>query len=354
MRRRTIRFTIAVVFVALAIVAAFLLRKRAAPEPARLLPEADAYVYFNLQPLRELGVIGNQPLTIDDPQYQEFVRATGIQFERDLDEAAFAVHAPPRLADAPPGAQPQAEFRRYSEIFRGHFDSQRLGDYFRKLSRSVDNYRAVEIFVIPLEGRTVRVALLGVGIVAVSNTDGPQAIHSMIDRYKELALPFGGPPLIRTYYRRIPFGSLVWAIAGVSNDGVKATPLTLPGGFDLFFPTNTVLVGSVRYTTSIQVRAEAFTGSPEQAKQVVDEAQAFLNIFHGLESSMNPSGSDPDAKAFFDSLQVLQYKNRAILTASLPRGFLKKVFSEPPPQIVGAPTPEPTPKAKARPRHRRR
>ena len=352
MRRRTIRFILAVGFVALAIVAAFLLRKRAAPEPARLLPEAEAYVYFNLKPLRELGVIGKKPVEVDDPEYQEFVRATGIEFERDLDEAAFAIHAPSRLTDAPPGAGAPAEFRRYSEIFRGHFDSQRVENYFRSLARSVDNYRAVEIYVIPLEGRTVRVALLGVGIAAVSNTDGPQAIHSMIDRYKELALPFGGPSLIRNYYRRIPFGSLLWAISSVSNDGVKATPLPLPGGFDLFFPANTVLVGSVRYITGIQLRVEAFTGGPEQARQVADETQAFLGIFHGLENTMSPSGSDPDAKAFFNSLQVQQYKNRAILTASLPPGFLKKIFSEPPPQIVGAPTPEPTPSM--RPRHKRR
>jgi len=338
----------------LAIVAAFLLRKRAAPEPARLLPEAEAYVYFNLKPLRELGVLGNKPIVIDDPQYQEFVRATGIEFERDLDEAAFAIHAPPRLADVPPTAGAPAEFRRYSEIFRGHFDSQRVEEYFRKLARSENNYRAVEIYVIPLEGRTVRVALLGVGIAAISNTDGPQAIHSMIDRYKELALPFGGPTLIRNYYRRIPFGSLLWAIAGVSNNGIQATPLTLPGGFDLFFPANTVLVGSVRYTTGIQLRADAFTGGPEQAKQVVDETQAFLGIFHGLENSMSPGGSDPDAKAFFDSLQVQQYKNRAIMTATLPATFLKKLFSEPPPQIVGAPaTPTPTPSPKAKKRRKR-
>jgi len=282
------------------------------------------------------------------------VRATGIEFERDLDEAAFAIHAPPRMDTPQPTGSPAAvEFRRYSEVFCGHFDSQRLAAYFHKLARSVDSYRAVDICVLPLEGRTVRIALLGVGIVAVSNTDGPQAIRFMIDRYKELALPFGGPPLIRTYYRRIPFGSLLWAISGVSNDGAKATPLPLPGGFDLFFPANTVLVGSVRYTTGIQLRAEAFTGGPDQAKQVADEAQAFLGIFHGLENNLSPSGTDPDAKAFFESLQVKQYKNRAILTASMPSGFLKKVFSEPPPPIVGAPTPEPTPTPKARPRRRK-
>jgi hypothetical protein len=349
MRRRTIWITVAVELVAVAIVAAFLLRKRAAPEPARLLPEADAYVYLDLKPLRRLGVIGNKPAVVDDPEYEDFVRATGIEFERDLDEAAFAIHAAPPTAPARRGA-PQ-EFRRYSEIFRGHFDSQRVADYFRKLARSVDHYRDVEIYAIPLEGRTVRVASLGLGIVAASNTDGPQAIQYMIDRYKEVALPFGGPSLVRRYYRRVPFGSLFWGIASVGNRENGGAPLALPGGFDLFFPAKTVLVGSVRYALGIELHAEAYTETPEQAKQVVDQAQAFLGIFHSLENSMNPGGSDPDVKAFFDSLKVEQYKSRAILSASLRPGFIKKVFSEPPSEFVEGPAPSPTPAPKTKRRH---
>src|SRR5512142_2994623 len=99
MRKRTIPIVIAVLAVALAIVAAVLLRKRAAPEPARLLPEADGYFYINLKPVRLAGVIGNNPPVTHDSDYEEFVKQTGFQFERDLDEAAFAVHAPPRLVD---------------------------------------------------------------------------------------------------------------------------------------------------------------------------------------------------------------------------------------------------------------
>jgi hypothetical protein len=353
MRRRTLEIGVAVGLVALAIGAAFLLRKRAAPEPARLLPEAQAYVYLDLRPLRQLGVLGNKPVLVDDPEYQEFVRVTGIEFERDLDEAAFAIHEPAQPSDAAPASRAPAEFHRYSEIFRGHFDSQRVARYFRRVARSLEPYREVEIYVIPLEGRTVRVALLGVGIAAVSNTDGPRAIQYMIDRYKEVALPFGGPRLVRNYYRHVPYGSLFWGIAGVSNQGGRETPLPLPGGFDLFFPANTVLVGSVRYTLGIQLHAEAYTESPEEAKRVADQMQAFLGIFHGLENSMSVSGADPDVKAFFASLQVEQYKNRAILDASLRPGFVKKIFSEPPAQITGAPALSPPPTPKARPRHRR-
>jgi hypothetical protein len=350
-RRRTVWILGAVLLVAVVVAAAFILRGRAAPEPARLLPEADAYAYLNLRPLRMAGVIGNRPLASAEPEYEEFVRQTGFQFERDLDEAAVAIHAAPRLVDVEPGTRQPESFRRFSWIFRGRFDSQRAERYFRQLARSVESYREVEIYSIPLEGRTVRIALLGVGLAAVSNTDGPQAIHYMVDRYKQTALPFGGPPLVREYYSQVPLGSLIWAIAQTNAEAGRRTPLTLPGGYDLFFPASTVVVGSIRYAAEVQVKAQAFTATPDQAKQIVDEANAFLNIFHGLENSMNPSGADPDVKAFFQSLHVEQNKNRAVLSAAMSPAFLKKLFAEAPAQVTGPP-PAPAPEKPEKPTRR--
>jgi hypothetical protein len=335
-----------------AIVAAFVLRKQAAPEPARLLPGADGYLYLDLRPLRLMGVIGKNPPPIREPEYETFVRETGFQFERDLDEAAFAIHSSPQPVDTEIESGAGRQFPRYTEVFRGRFDSQRVSDYFRRVARSVEHYREVAIYSMPLEGRTLRVALLGVGVAAISNTSGDAAIRYIIDRYKEVALPFGGPPLVRQYYRRVPFGSLVWGIAHLTNEQGKGTPLLLPGGYDLLFPSETVIVVSARYTTAIQVKAEAFTANPDLAKQLADQMGAFLVIFRGLEKSMSPGGTDADVKAFFDSLQIQQDKNRAVLSASMSQGFLRKVFAEPPVDAIAGATPEsaPTPK----PRKRRR
>jgi hypothetical protein len=41
-----------------------------------------------------------------------------------------------------------------------------------------------------------------------------------------------------------------------------------------------------------------------------------------------------DVKTFFDSLKVEQAGNRAILTATVPPGFVKKVFVEAPAEAV--------------------
>ena len=91
----------------------------------------------------------------------------------------------------------------------------KLAQYLRQHSRSVENYRDVDVFAIPIENRTLRVALLAIDTVAVSNVDDPAVVHGIIDRFKKVALPFGGPTLVRTYYPKVPLGSLLWAVARI-------------------------------------------------------------------------------------------------------------------------------------------
>ena len=339
-RTRNLLALIVVLIIVAGLGLAIYLRRRAAPEPARLLPDSDAVVYVNFKLIRRLTNFGSKPVQPHEPEYERFVQETGFQFERDLDEVAFAVHA------AKPGAA--VPDTRYSEVFEGHFDGQRAAAYLRKIAASTEKYRDVEIFNIPVENRVVRVAILGVDTSAASNTEGPAVIHGIIDRYKQLALPFSGPPLIRDYYKKVPFASLVWAMAAVPqapDDPRLARPLTLPGGFDIYVPPQSVLVASARtFTGSVNVKAELFTKGDEDARKFAEQTGTFLSIFKGIESSMQPSGSDPDVKAVFESLKVEQEHDRAIITATLPLGFFKKMLAEPPVEL-GAPKQEEQPVA---------
>jgi hypothetical protein len=322
-RRKLVLIPLLVVLaVAVAIAAAVVLRKAAPPEPARLLPTAEGYVYLDLSPLRKAGLLDKLPPIVPEGDYQEFIRQTGFQFEHDLQEAAFAIHvnAGKDLAGKPEN--------RYSEVFVANFDSQRVAAYLRKLSSSVDSYRNREIFNVPRENRIVRVCLLGPDLAAISNLDDPYVIRGIIDRYGKLASPFGGPRMLRRYYRRVPLASLAWAIMNVAPSSEKNSPYVLPGGFDLFFPPDTVSVISVRYLGSIDLKAQAFTNSDENAAHVAEQLNSFLNIFRSLEA--NASGGDPDVKTFFDSIEVKANHNEAVLNAELPKGFLKKMLAEPP------------------------
>src|ERR1700744_300297 len=146
MRNRRNQIWVAVVLAVLAggIVTAVLLRKRAAPDAARLLPESDAVLYVNLEPVRLFTDIGKNPPKERDPQYEDFVQQTGFEFERDLDKAAFAIHYGVPVKGKP------AETR-YSEILQGRFDNARVGAYLHKLASHVERYKDYDIFEIPIE-----------------------------------------------------------------------------------------------------------------------------------------------------------------------------------------------------------
>src|SRR5436305_14533435 len=100
--------------------------------------------------MRRANVSGDLPRVSHDPEYEQFIEATGFQFERDLDEAAFAIHYPVGKARAGAPDQP-----RFSEVFVGKFQGEKLSAYLRKLSSTVENYRSIDVFNIPLEGRTL-------------------------------------------------------------------------------------------------------------------------------------------------------------------------------------------------------
>lgn len=351
-RKNHLWVVVAILVIAGGIVTAILLRKRAAPDAVRLLPESDAVLYINAEPIRLLTDIGKNPPKERDPQYEDFVRQTGFEFERDLDKAAFAIHYGVATAGKP------AETR-YSEIFQGRFDHARVSDYLAKLAKSVEHYQDYDIYVIPVEGRTVRVALLGVGIAAASNVESPDVIHGMIDRYKQAALPFSGPSLVSQYYHRVPLGSIVWTIAQPSAPGGAGVDehgeLLLPGPWSGLLPRNSIVIASARPLNEVHLRADVIMKDDGTAERFATEVATYLTLFKSLEISMDAGGPDKDVKAAFDSLEVHQDKSEAVLTAKVPYAFFKKVLTEPPvqlgPEAQKPPQPQqetPAPKAKGK------
>ena len=344
MRKRRIWLVVGVVLVALLIAGAVYLRKLGAPEVARLLPESEGVLFVNLSGLRLASNFAGSPIQISrEPEYEAFIRETGFQFERDLEEVAISVH-PPEPTTTAFGVQSQ---RRFSEIFKARFDSTKLNHYLHKLASGVEKYRNFEVFTIPHEGRTVRVSILSVDLVAVSNTSDPGTIRGMIDRHLKIALPFGGPNLLTEYYRRVPLGSSAWAIVALPSDEGRTMTLPLPNGIDFQLPAKTVTVASLRYLGAIQFKAESFTANEADAKQLTDSLTNFFQLFRSVESNVQPGGPDPDVKAFFDSIKVEQKQTRAVLTAELPAGFIKKAMSEAPAAAEQKPAPAPAkPKGK--------
>jgi len=346
MRRRKLWIALVVVLVAAAIAVVVYLRSRAAPEAARLLPESDAVLFINLRLIRLTHVFGEAPPISYDPDYERFVKETGFQFERDLDQSALAVHA-----SAAPASTDQSflDRARYSWIFIGRFDARRATDYFKKLAGQTENYHDAVIYDIPHEGRTVRVVILGLDTVAVSNLPDASAIHQMIDKYRAAAWPGSGPSLVREHFRQVPLGSVAWGLASLPAQAPQRPSLVLPGGLEIpvRWLAGATIVASARYLRALHLRVEALTRSENDARGLLDMANTFLLLLKSVDTSVTQGGTDADVKAFFDSLKIEQHGSRVALTATIPQGFIRKALTPQP--VPPAPSQPPSPQAPATP-----
>jgi len=304
-----------------ALVVAVLLRKEAPPECARLLPESDAIVYFNLKPLRLVTHIDRTAVP-HSPEFQRFIDATGFVFERDLDQAAFALQ---RMPD-PSGPNGPVAF---SEVFEGRIDGKRLTAYLNSVATSTESYAGHEIFCIPVDGRTLRVTMLGYEMVAASNTPTPEQIHSILDRYRSAASPFAGSSLLAARYSDVPLFSAAWGIGKIGlpfadNGKLQMLGLTLP------IPADTTFVASVSYVHSLHLRVEEIADSDGTAADSVAALNGLLNLVKSIQQGQPASApQDVAMQQMIDSLKVEQEKNRAVVTGTVPLDLLKKVAGSP-------------------------
>ena len=165
-------------------------------------------------------------------------------------------------------------------------------------------------------------------MVAASNHDDPQVISSMIDRSRKMASPFGGPALLRQYYKyvpQLPLPSLGWAIFKLDSPTPPFDVLPLSGP--------ATVVASVRYLGAVHFRAEAFTKDEKAAAQLTAQASTYLALFHGAEVSAGSQTPDPDLKRALDSLKVEQNGERAVMSAIIPLDLIRKMVAEAPQKL---------------------
>jgi len=340
--RRTFPVVLAVVIIAGAVVVAVQLRKHAPPEPARLLPGADGFLYADYSWVRRTNGKSFIPVN-HEPEYEQFIQETGFDYERDLDSVAFAIHYPERWPGGGTGGI--APEPRFSEVFNGRFDVNRCTAYFRRIAKAVETYNSVDIYTIPIYGRSFRIAILGVDSVAASNHDDPAVIRGMVDRSRRLASPFGGPALLRRYYKRVQLASPVWLVAHVEPSSPQFS------GWTNFLPHSADIVISASFNPlhlpfragALHLRAEAWTANEDDARTIADKTNVFLSMLHGAEASVGSPGTEAELKVLFDSLQVKQESNRAVLVATVPTEVLHKIAGSPEQVPALAPAPPDTP-----------
>ena len=303
-----------------------LLRKAAPPEAARLLPESDAIVYLNLKPLRAATHFDRDPIT-HSPDYQHFIDATGIVPERDLDDAAFALHR----MDDPSGPNGLVG---YSEVFEGRFDGQRLANYLAGIATAKESYAGHDIFTVPVGDdkttRPLRIAQLGYDTIAASNMPTAEQIHSILDRNRAAASPFSGSSLLSARYRDVPAFSSAWAIGHIGLPFSDRGYISI-FGLQLPLPEDTTFVASLRYLGTLRLRIEQITPTEADAAKATETMTTLLALIKSVEqvqSQMQP-GTPADAafRQMTSSAKIERHKDRAVLSASIPLEVVKQLTS---------------------------
>lgn len=320
MHRRTRRTLLIVAAVLILLGVAVLLRSKAPPEAARLLPESDGIVYINLKPLRSL-LRKDLPAPRRAPDYQQFVDATGIDWERDLDEAAIALH---RMKD-PGGPNGPAA---YSMVLVGRLTGSRLNSWLDAHAASRTTYAGHTIYSVASDGRTVRVAQIGYDMLAVSNTPTTEQIHSIIDRHRTAALPFSGSTLLSNHYHEVPLLSLAW---GVGQIGLPFSQSGAISVFGLSLPLRdgATIIASVTPTLPlaglVRVRVEEIAPSESEAASQAASLQSLLHLALAVTPHLAGSPANNGLRELLRTAAISQRRERVVVTSSISPSVLGQI-----------------------------
>lgn len=334
MNRRTRRTLLIVAAVVAVLALAVFLRSKAPPEAARLLPESEGIIYVDLRPIRAFLHKDLQP-PHRAPDYQQFVDATGIDWERDLDQVAISLHRMPN-PNGPNG--PVA----YSMVLVGKITGQKLNQWLKAHATALESYAGKTIYDIPSEGRTVRVAQIGYDMVAVSNTPTPEQIHSIIDRHRTAALPFAGSTLLARHYHEIPLLALAWGMGQIGLPFSESGAIHILG-FSLPLADNSTIIASVApalpVPNSLRLRVEELAPSDQVAASQAASLNMLLTLSRGFTAPLAPDAANNALKELLRTAQITQRRDRVVVTATLTPSLLAQAFAEQsaPPETSPAP-----------------
>ena len=261
---------------------AIFLRSKAPPEAARLLPESDGIVYVNFKPIRTFTSFKHLKPPDRVPDYQQFVDVTGIDWERDLDQVAVALH---RMPDPNGPNGPVA----YSMVLVGRLTGKKLNSWLDAHATSREIYAGHTIYNFASQGRTVRLTQIGYDMIAVSNTPTPEQIHSMLDRHRTAALPFAGSSLLERYYKEIPLLSIAWGMGQIGAPFSESGAIKI-FGFSLPIESDSTIFASISWAGSLHLRVEEIAPSEDAATEQAASLATLVTLARGFTA---PSWGQP-------------------------------------------------------------
>ena len=317
MHKRTRRTLIVVTGVVALLAVAIFLRSKAPPEAARLLPESDGIIYINLKPVRTfLHKDLKPPQRV--PEYQQFVDATGVDWERDLDSAAIALH---RMPDPNGPNGPVA----YSMVLTGKLTGKRLNTWLDTHSSTRETYAGHTIYSIPSENRVVRLVQVGYDMIAVSNFPTTEKIHSIIDRHRTAALPFAGSTLLAQHYHDVPLLSVVWGVGQIGLPFSESGAISVLG-LSLPLQDDSTIIASITpglpLAKAVHLRVEEIAPDEDKARSQAAALGTIVALARDVTVQLSGNPANNALREVLKTTEISRKRNRVIATASLSPEFL--------------------------------
>jgi hypothetical protein len=256
------------------------------------------------------------------PEYQQFIEATGIDPERDVDEMAVALH---RMSDPNGPNGPVA----YSMVLVGKkITGQRLSTWLEAHAASRESYAGHTVYSIPsFDGRIDRVAQIGYDMVAISNWPDTEKIHSMLDRHATAAWPFAGSALLRQHYHEVPMlplPSLAWGVGEIGLPFSESGAINI-FGLSLPLQADSTIVASLTPALSLggALNVKIVEIAPSEAKAANQTAALNLLLIMARGIAI-PLADNPANNGFNELLKtavVAQERDRVVLTATVSRSL---------------------------------
>jgi hypothetical protein len=317
MNRRTRRTLWVVAAVLILLAVAIFLRSKAPPEAARLLPESDGIIYFNLRPVRAFFHKDLKPPE-RVPEYQQFIDAIGIDPERDLDEAAIALH---RMPDPNGPNGPVA----YSMVLVGKITGQRLNAWLaprreprvlRRPHRLLDSLRGPH-------GARGADRLRHGGRLQHAHP-GADSLHHRPPSHA--ALPFAGSTLLRRHYHDVPLLSLAWGVGQIGlpfseSGAIKVLGLSLP------LESDSTIIASLRWTGTLHLRSRRSPHRRGGRRQAAALA-TLVTLARGFTVPLADNAANKGLKELLGTAEVTQKHDRVVVTATIDRSLFSETAAE--------------------------
>lgn len=296
----------------------------AAPQPLRLLPDSPGVMYFDFQVLRQAGLF-NSPIRYA-PGYAKFIRHTGFNWERDLNQVAVSL-------------RPTADYdTRAMLVATGNFPAT-LHAWIRRRAERKWTLQGRRFYQMQGLNRPLIVTWLSRRELALTNGNAPASLQSILRRWGKL-LP-AAPKLLRGMSwtaRRQDF-----LVAAMQPTAWPSRMLQGKPEANIFQGMRKVRITARRTAHGPRLRLLAEAASPEHARMLAAELTTLrlvmLSSTAPLQASAPPGRAHSKAKraaaalngarlhALLTGIVIRQAKNRVNVRLIIPMRDLRAWFT---------------------------